>query len=345
VSRGQHLNRRTLVVGLGRGGLLTGGLLVLGACGLPLAGKRQEKVLRLGVLSANTPDAPTIISALDGLRQGLADSGYMVGRNLSIEYRFAMGDADRLPGLAAELVDLPVDVLLPSGALAGAAAKQSTSTLPIVFWAIADPIGSGLIENFARPGANLTGMSDLGTLLPAKRVELLAQLVPGLEQIGVVYNQSNSGNRSQLESTRLAADALGINVLPLDLRSPANADLLLDSARGWGAQGLIVIADGGPVNIATARFIELTAARRMPAMYVFREYVRAGALSAYGISLEAEGRAVAEYIDRIARGARPGDLPVQQASVVDLAINSTVARELGLTIPVELARQVTEWVQ
>ncbi len=303
----------------------------------PLAAEAQQaaKGARIGYLSPNLATSPHLREAF---RQGLRDLGYVEGRNLVIEYRDAEGKGrERLPALAAELVALKVDVIVTEGGNTGGplAAKQATRTLPIVFASAADPVGSGLVTSLARPGGNVTGLSSLTTELVGKRLELLTQAVPGVGQVAVLRLPGALGERTEKEmltGAEVAARGLGVRLQFVEARGPADFDRAFSDMTRARAGALAVL----PSNMffrERRRLLDLAARHRLPAVYPWRDFVDAGGLMSYGASLTDSCRRAATYVDKILKGAKPGDLPVEQPTKFELVINLKTARTLGLTIP------------
>ncbi len=322
-------------------GTLAGGLLVA-----PRAGSAQQaaKVARIGYLATNLAPSPY----REAFRQGLRDLGYVEGRNVVIEYRDAEGKDDRLPALAAELVALKVDVIVAAaGTVAALAAKQATRTLPIVFIAVADPVTSGLVTSLARPGGNFTGLSALSPELVGKWLELLKQAVPGVSRVAFLWQPGVLGERTEkdiLKAAEVAGRALGVRVQFVEARGPADIDRAFSDMTRARAGALTVLST--PMfGSERRRLLDLAAKSRLPTVYSFREYVDAGGLMSYGSSLADLSRRAATYVDKILKGAKPADLPVQQPTKFELVINLKTAKALGLTIPPSLLQRADEVIQ
>jgi putative ABC transport system substrate-binding protein len=274
-------------------------------------------------------------AAAEAFRQGLRDLGYAEGRNLVIEYRDAEGKFERLPALAAELVALKVDVILAGSTPHAVAAKQATRTIPIVVASVGDPVSSGLVTSLARPGGNVTGLSILAPELVGKCLELLKQAVPGVSLVAVLWQPGAAGERTvrdMLKAAEVAARALGVRPQFVEARGPADFDRAFSDMTKARAGALTVL--GTPMFFnERRRLVELTAKNRLPAVYPLREYVDAGGLMAYGPNLADLFRRAATYVDRILKGAKPADLPVEQPTKFELVINLKTAKALGLTIP------------
>jgi putative ABC transport system substrate-binding protein len=294
-----------------------------------VAAQQAAKVTRIGLLATDA----SANSVREAFIQGLRDLGYVEGRNVVIEYRFSEGHLDRFPALAAELVALKVDVIVASGTPAALAAKQATRTLPIVFVAVADPITSGLVTSLARPGGNLTGSSLLFSELVGKCLELLKQAVPEVSRIAVLRQASAERTaKKALEQADLAARALGVRLQSVEVRGPADFDKAFAEMRRAGSGALTVF--GGAILINhRKRLVDLVATNGLPAVYHVREYVDAGGLMSYGPNFADLFRLAATHVDKILRGTKPGDLPVEQPTRFELVINLKTARALGLTIP------------
>jgi putative ABC transport system substrate-binding protein len=289
-------------------------------------------VWRIGVLRTQSRDA--LDSAAEGLHQGLRELGYVDGQNIRFEYRWAGGRPDRLPALAAELVRLNVDVIVTGGEQAILAVKQATSTIPIVMGASNDPVGAALVASLARPGGNVTGMTLLSPELSQKRLELLKEVAPRASHVAVLYNSAFPGTALDLKQTRDAARALGLTLHDIEVQRPREFEAAFATARER-ADALIPLAD--PFFTAHhARIVDLARRHRLPGVYNWKEYVAAGGLMSYGPSLRELYRRAAVHVDKILKGATPGDLPVEQPTTFELVINLTTARSFGLTIPQSL---------
>ncbi len=310
----------------------------------PVAAEPQEaaKVARIGFLTANAvPDRS------EAFRQGLRDLGYVEGRNVVIEYRDADGKPERLPALAAELVALNVHVIVAPTTVAAVAATQATTTLPIVFAGASDPVTSGLVTSLARPGGNVTGLSILGPELVGKRLELLTQAVPGVSRVAVLRHPGTSGERTgkeMLKEADVAGRALGVRLQFVEARGPADFDRAFSDMTRGRAGALTVLVSAMFVN-ERRRLVDLAAKNRLPAVYPWREYVDAGGLMAYGPNVADLFRRAATYVDKILKGAKPGDLPVEQPTKFELVINLKTAKALGLTIPQSVLGRADQVIQ
>jgi len=319
-------------------------VLTLSILSAPLSSDGQQggKVPRIGFLGGASPSAAAHL--VDAFRQGLRDLGYVEGQNIAIEYRFAEGKAERLPDLAAELVRLRVDVIVapnPTGALA---AKNATTTIPIVMAIAGDPVGLGLVASLARPGGNITGMSNVAVELAPKQLQLLKQAVPKVSRVAVLWNPANKANALSLRELEVAARSLGVQLQPLEARSPDDFDRAFAAIARERAGALVVFGDA-LVLLHQRRIIDLAAKARLPAMYARRELVDAGGLMSYSPSFTDLFRRAATYVDKILRGTKPGDLPVEQPTKFELVINIKTAKTLGLTIPQSVLIRADQIIQ
>jgi putative ABC transport system substrate-binding protein len=322
------------------------GTLGLSVLALPLAAEAQPaaKVPRIGYLGPTLAANPHMVEAF---LQGLRDLGYVEGRNVVIEYRSAEGKLERYPALVAELVALKVDVIFVPGTPAAVAAKQATRTLPIVFAAAADPVADGLVTSLARPGANVTGLSSFSPDLVGKRLELLKQAVPGVSRVAVLWQPGGQGERTDkdlLKRADVAARALELQLQVVEVRGPADFDRVFSNMTRARAGALTVL--GTPMFFTERRrLVDLAAKNRLPAVYTSREFVDAGGLMAYGANTADLVRRAATYVDKILKGAKPADLPVEQPTKFELVINLKTAKALGLTILPSLLGRADEVVQ
>ncbi len=312
----------------------------------PLAAEAQQaaNIARIGYLGGNWAANPHLPEAF---RQGLRDLGYVEGRNVVIEYRDAEGKIERLPALAAELVALKVDVIVAPNTPAALAAKQATRTLPIVFAGVADPVTSGLVESLARPGGNVTGLSILAPELVGKCLELLKQAVPGVTQVAVLWQPGGLGERTekdQLKEADLAARALGVRVQFAEARGPADIDRAFSDMTRARAGALTVLTSSMFFS-ERRRLVDLAAKNRLPTVYPWREGADAGGLMAYGPNIADLFRRAASHVDKILKGAKPGDLPVEQPTKFELVINLKTAKALGLTIPQSLLLRADQAIE
>jgi putative ABC transport system substrate-binding protein len=316
------MERRTFLAG-------TGAVLLAA----PLAAKAQQagKVARIGVLGTKS----------EAFLQGLRDLGYVEGRNVVIEYRLDEGKPERLPALAAELVALRVDVIVTAGTVQALAAKQATTTLPIVFTQVGDPVASGLVTSLRRPGGNATGLSTLAPELVGKCLEQLKQAVPGVRWVSVLRDDTGE---ILLKEAKVAARALGVQLQVVKAREPAEFDRAFSDMTRARAGALAVLPTAMFFR-ERRRLVDLAAKNRLPTVFPYREFVDAGGLMAYGPNLADLSRRGATYVDKILKGAKPGDLPVEQPTKFDLVINLKTAKALGLTIPPSLLGRADEVIQ
>jgi putative ABC transport system substrate-binding protein len=337
---GGRLSRRAFVGGLAGLGVSTAGLVLSGGCGLGRPGPQQTKVSRVGFVSSDPPDSPWVVPLWDGLRE----RGWVEGENLVVERR--MGATQDDPAPVAELLASGVNVLVTVGTPRTLMAKAATTTTPIVFVSIADPVGVGAVANLARPGGNVTGVSQgASTQLNAKRLELLGAVIPGLSKVASLQDAANPpANAVGLAETQRAASVLGVEVQALEVRTADDLAGVFAKAARWPAHGF-VIGQSALFFKERARIAELAAAFHLPGMYQSAEMVDAGGLMAYGSRQSELYRRLSPYVDRILRGAQPAELPVEQLTTVEFVVNVTTARALGLTFPPYAAAQVTRWVQ
>ena len=304
---------------------------VLLAFRVAVEAQQPKKVPRIGYLSVSSPSAMS--TRTEAFRQGLRELGYVEGKNIVIEWRSAEGKRDRLPSLAAELVRLKVDIIVTAGPPATRSAKEATVTIPIVFAQDGDPVASGFVASLARPGGNITGLSTLAPELSGKRLELLKEIVPRLSRVAVLGNSTNPANAQVLKETELAAGVFGVKLQYLDVLDPKDIETAFRAASKGRADAVLMTVSGGVVLSQRTQVVELAAKSRLPAMYIIREYVETGGLMSYGVSLIDLDRRAATYVDKILKGAKPADLPVEQPTKFEFIINLTAAKQIGLTIP------------
>ena len=312
-------------------------VLVITLFDTPLAVRAQQPqvVYRVGVLSPFSPSFGPGPS-FEAFRQTFRELGYIDGRNVAFEYRWADGRPDRLPDLAADLVRLRVDVIFSAwGTPAALAAKKASTTVPIVFAGVGDAVGVGLIASLARPGGNITGSTFISEETIGKQLELLKEVVPRVARIGVVVNPSNPVYGPILKGSEAPARALGLNLTVIGVQRAEDVESAFRGAIQAHVDGLLVMRDAA-LQINQARLLALAANNRLPVMYGNREFVVGGGLMSYGPSLVEVNRRAAYLADKILRGAKPSDLPVQQSTVFELVINLKTAKALGLTIPASL---------
>src|ERR1700730_16153042 len=328
------MERRTFL------GVITGGLLAA-----PLAAEAQPagKVPRIGFLSVTSPsDRPPL---LDAFRQGLRELGWVEGQNIVIDYRYAEDRVDRLPGLAAELVRLKVDLIVSWGTQGVTAAKDATETIPVVMIAVRDPVGTGLIASLVRPGGNVTGVSGYAGLeIVAKQLVLLKETVPKIRRVAILSNPANAYHQLAIREVNVAARSLGVQLQLLEARGPNEFDGAFAAMAKERVGALLVLSDA-VLNSHRTRLADLAARSRLPAAYGVRESVEAGGLMSYGPSFLDLFRRAATYVDKILKGARPGDLPVEQPTKFELVINLKTAKALGLTIPPSLLQRADQVIE
>ena len=287
------------------------------------------KVHRIGVLALSSPPSSPHVEAF---RQGLREQGYEEGRNLALEYRYPAGRADRLPAMAGELVGLGVDVIVTQSNVAALAAKRATSTIPIVMAVAGDPVKAGVVASLARPGGNVTGLTLTQTDLIAKRLQLLKEAAPDVSLVAVIWNPTDPPNADYLRETEAAARALGLRLHAVPARSPAELDAAFRAVADLRPNAFFSLPDGMFYD-NRRRIAEFAAQHRLPGVFPVREYAEAGGLLSYATSLAASWRRAAGFVDKILKGARPADLPVEQATTFELVINLKTARAFGRTIP------------
>ena len=317
-------------------------LLILGLLVTPLAAHAQQpsKVPRVGVLWERSPTDPFIAA----FRQGLRELGYPEGQSIGIEERYAYGVIDRFPALIAELLDLNVDVLVVGGTNAAQVAKARTSTVPIVFTVPGNPVEDGLVASLAHPGGNATGLSTRAPGLTGKQLELLKAAVPQLSRVTVLYDPDVPVHRLLLQEAREAAQALTMELQVLEVRQPNELSSAFAALTAWRT-GAVLALSGPMIGNELAKLAQLAAEHRVPAMFIRREFVEVSGLLAYGPSWADNYRRAATYVDKILKGAKPADLPVEQPTKYELVINLKTAQALGLTIPPTVLFQADELIR
>jgi putative tryptophan/tyrosine transport system substrate-binding protein len=319
------------------------GLLGSTAIAWPLAARAQQtrRPSRIGILTHGGELANPMFTAF---RQEMHKLGYVEGRTLILEFRAAAGHGERLLELAADLVRLPVDVILTEGTLAARAAKQATLQIPIVMGVVAEPVESGLVTNLARPGGNITGFTSLTPELGTKRLGLLKEAFPNMTRVGVLRNPSNPGNVLQLASIKEAASRLGIAVETAEAETRNAIAPALDHLQGRGVSAIVVLADSVFFN-EHKLIVLLITAKRLPAIYPDRVHADSGGMIFYGPDVTDNFRRAADYVDRLLNGAKPGDLPVQQPTKFELIINVAAAKAIGVEIPAGLVLRADEVIE
>jgi putative tryptophan/tyrosine transport system substrate-binding protein len=321
-----------------------GTALILGSFTSPPIADAQQagKVYRIGMLETRSADLNA--ANVDAFRRGLSELGYKEGQNLQIEYRSSDGRDERFPALANELVRLKDDLILTRGTPAALAAKTTTGNIPVVMAASGDPVGSGIVASLARPGGNVTGLSSGITESFPKRVELLAELFPGLKRVAAIINMGNPVVPAQWSAVEASARSLGIEAQLLDVRRPADLPGAFDAAAKWRAEALVVGLDG--VTQSNLRPIaELAAKQRLPSIYPAKDYAMLGGLMTYGSSDFQMYHRAAAFVDKIIKGAKPAELPVEQPTKWEFVINLKTAKALGVTIPPSLLLRADELIQ
>jgi putative ABC transport system substrate-binding protein len=316
-----------------------------GAAAWPLAARAQQPALPvIGVLmSTAANDAESKVRS-EAFLQGLNTLGWTDGRNLRIEYRWGAGDSDRMRAYAAELVALKCDVILVNNALALLSLKQATSTIPIVFTSIYDPVGSGFVASLNRPGGNITGFTLGEFSLGGKMLEMLKELAPGLGRVGVILNPDQPPHVAMWRAIEAVGPSLRVRVTASNVKDPAEIEPAIEAVAGEPNGGLIVLPS--PISLVhREQIVALAARHRLPAIYGFSVFVKSGGLVSYGVDSVDLYRRPAEYVDRILKGAKPADLPVQQPAKFELAVNLKTAKALGLDVPLILQQRADEVIE
>jgi putative ABC transport system substrate-binding protein len=317
------------------------------ACGLlaaPLAAEVQPagKVYRIGFLGNSTEAMEA--NLVGPFREGLRERGYVEGRDLTIEYRWAEGAYERFPALIAELIALKSDIIVTAGTPAAHAVKRTTTTIPLVMVVVGDPIGTGLVKSLARPGGNLTGLVSIGPDLEGKRLELLTQIVPKLSSVAFLANPANPIHLTSEKQASAAAKALHLKVVFFPVRVEGEFDHAFQAIVGQRSGALVMLADRLFLH-HRARIVEFTARHRLPAVYAYNELVQVGGLMSFGPSYPEMHRRAAYFVDRILKGARATDLPMEQPSKFELILNLRTARTLGLVIPQEVLQRADQVIE
>lgn len=310
----------------------------------PLAARAQPagRIHRIGFLRRTTPEPATF----EAFRQGLRELGYSESQNIVIEQRYAHGAAERLPGLAAELIRLNPDVIVVDGSTTALAVKAATASIPVVFVLGIDPVSDGLVGSLARPGGNVTGLtgSGVGYQLSGKRIELLKSAVPKLSRLAVLGNPTNFTTAPSLRDAERAARALGLEFRAFEAVRPEDLENVYSAISKWSASALVTIGDAMFFS-QRQRIVELAAGNQLPAIYPETEFVQAGGLMSYGADHRYLFRRAATYVDKILKGAKPGDLPVEQPAKFELVLNLKTAKKLGLNISRDFLARVDEVIQ
>ena len=318
-------NRRKLLLALGASAL---------ASPLTPHAQPQTKVWRVGFLAVRRP-VSLDSDVFGALPQGMRELGYVEGKNLVIEWRFADGKIERLPGLATELVQLNVDVIVTAGTPATSAAQKATATIPIVMGTASDPVGSGFIKSLARPGGNITGLTYIPGEVSPKQLEMLLTMVPRLSRVAVLVDSRDSSHAEILKSVQAAAQMTRAKILPVEARTPQEIERAF-SAMVREKAGAVLVVSGGLFNQQARQIAELAVKKQLPSISTRGEYAEVGGLMSYGTNFREGFRRAATYVDKILKGAKPGDLPVEQPTKFELIINGKTAKALGLKIPQSL---------
>ena len=309
--------------------------------------QQPPKVARIGYLTTGSLGSPETRASLDAFRQGLRERGYVDGQNILIEYRAADGKIERLPGLANELARLKVDIIVAGATPAARAAQQATTTIPIVAMAMGDPVRDGLVASLARPGTNITGSTFLGPELVPKRLELLKEALPRVSRVAVLRHPGAFGERTMrdmVKETEAAARTLGVQLQLVEVQGPDEFDRAFSTMTRERADALFVFPSAMLFS-ERRRIVALAEKHRMPSMFNAREFVELGGLIGYGASIPDLNRRAATYVDKILKGTKPGDLPIEQPTKFELVINLKTAKALGITIPQSLLLRADEVIQ
>src|SRR4029077_19253116 len=310
---------------------LTLGVLLF-AFSLSAGAQQLIKVPRIGYLGYLSPSA--VAARTEAFLQGLRELGYVEGKNIVIEWRYAEGKLDRLPALAAELVRLKVDIIVTSGPIPTRAAKEATVTIPIVMTQDSDPVANGFVASLARPGGNITGLSTLRPELSGKQLELLKEIVPKLSRVAVFGTSTHPGNSQSLKEVASAERGFGVKLQYLDVLDPKDIETAFRAASKGRADAVLFLVAGGVASSGhRTQIVDLAVKSRLPVIYGVPEYVEAGGLMNYGVSFTDLDRRAATYVDKIFKGAKPADLPVEQPTKFEFIINLKAAKQIGLTIP------------
>ncbi len=315
------MNRRITGVALGA---------MLLALSLPAEAQQPTKIPRIGYLYVAFPS--TSPARTEAFRQGLRELGYVEGKNIVIDWRFAEGKLDRLPALAAEVVRLKVDVIVTGGAAATRPAKEATVTIPIVMAQDSDPVGNGFVASLAHPGSNITGLATLTPEISGKRLEVLKETVPRLSRLAVLGTSTEPGNALSLRETELTAGVFGVQIQYLEVPDPKDIGTAFHAASRGRADAILVLP-GTVLNSRRTQIVDLAVKSRLPAIYYAAEWVEDGGLMSYGVNFNDLFRRAATYVDKILKGRKPADLPVEQPTKFELVINLKTAKQIGLTIP------------
>jgi putative tryptophan/tyrosine transport system substrate-binding protein len=337
---GGQASRRQFMQGLGVLGLG----LVAGCGSLAARAQPTGRIPRVGFLQLHSPTAAEPEPLLEAFQQGLRELGYVDGQNVVLEIRAAEHRPERYPALVDELLRLPVDVLVLGDSQAIPIAKQATSTVPIVMTISGDVVGQGLVDSLARPGGNLTGLTNLSAKLSGKRLELLVETLPGISRIGVLWNATSRSAKLQWDEAETASRQLGVQLQSLEVRGREDLPSAFEAALKESAEAILVVQD--PLTISNrSQIATLAAESRLPAMYATSEFVESGGLMSYGPDRAAQSRRAATYVHKILQGTAPGELPVEQPRQFDFLLNTRTAGQLELTIPTSTLSQVTKVIK
>ncbi|MFZ1195706.1 MAG: ABC transporter substrate-binding protein [Pseudolabrys sp.] len=317
-------------------------LLGSAAAALPLPAAAQPKIPRIGFMGNST--AALEANLLDAFREGLRELGYEEGRNIVIEYRWANGAYDYFPVLVAELIAAKVDAIVTAGTPAALAVKNATTTVPLVMVAVGDPIGTGLVPSLARPGGNLTGLSSVAPDLEGKRLQLLREVTPALSHVAMFINSLNPFHISSMEQARAAAQAMGIKLQLHDIRKSEDLDDAFTAIRKERPDALLILADRVFLH-NRERIVDFANEQRLPNVSAYKELVEVGGLMSYGPSYEDMHKRAAIYVDKILKGAKPADLPIEQPSKFTFIVNLKAAKTLGVTVPSQLLGLVDQLIE
>jgi len=317
-------------------------LLALSAAALP-AFAQQRKIPVIGYMSPVVPVNNTDWR-LEAFLQGMRDLGYVDGQNMRLVVRWGEGKLERMPAIARELVKMKVDVIIASSSPSVLAARDATKTIPIVMPSSSDPVGDGLVKSLAHPGGNITGLSLMAPQLGAKRLQLLKQVLKKSQDVVVLWNPAYTGMRARFKEAQQAAPTVGMSIRSLEVRDPREMEAAFEAVTRARPDGLVLLAD--PLtNSMRARIVEFARENRLPAIYEIREFVEAGGLMSYGPNIIAINRRSAYYVDRILKGANPGDLPIEQPSQIELLVNTRIARDLGIAFPQSILATADQVIQ
>jgi len=303
------------------------------AAAWPLAASAEPKIARIGFMGNST--ATLEANLVGAFREGLRELGYEEGRNIEIEFRWANGSYDRFPALVAELIAGKVDIIVTAGTPASLAVKKATSIVPLVMVAVGDPVGTGLVRSLARPGGNLTGLSSIAPDLEGKRLQLLREIVPALSHVAMFVNSLNPFHVSSMSQARAAAQAMGIKVQMHDIRKSEDLDGAFDAIRKERPEALLILADRVFLH-NRQRIVDFAKEQRLPNVNAYKELVEDGGLMSYGPSYEDMHKRAAIYVDKILKGAKPADLPIEQPSKFTFIVNLKAAKELSVTVPSQM---------